>query len=98
METVKPFTLAPWQKRVQAIMDDAGGESVQSTAEAVQVVVSSSARNDVVGVGGAVYSPRICHKTFAFTFGARHQHNPYPGQLAVIVYALRCALSEAWDQ
>lgn len=67
-------------------------------AEAVQVAVSSSARNDVVGVGGAVHIPGFSDKTFAFMLGARDQHNPYSGQLVAIAYALRRALSEPWDQ
>lgn len=98
METIEPFTLAPWQKRIQVAVDDTGRYSAESTADAVQVAVSSSAKNEVVGAGGAVHIPGSCSKTFAFTLGARDQHNPYSGELAAIAYALRRALSESWDQ
>jgi hypothetical protein len=50
LETINPFTLAPWEKRVQTITDEVAAKKVEA---AVRVAVSSSARNGLVGFGGA---------------------------------------------
>ena len=50
LETINPFTLAPWEKRVQTITSETAAEKVDA---AVRVAVSSSARNGLVGIGGA---------------------------------------------
>lgn len=53
LETINPFTLAPWEKRLQTIADRTiiGKTDADWTA---RIAVSSSARNGMVGVGGAV--------------------------------------------
>jgi hypothetical protein len=51
LETINPFTLAPWEERVQTDM----GETSETQIEAggsIQIAVSSSTRNEVVGRGG----------------------------------------------
>lgn len=53
LETIHPLTLAPWEERVEAITDETAEREVD-VGWAVRVAVSSSARNGVVGVGGAV--------------------------------------------
>ncbi|KAK6810408.1 hypothetical protein RU639_013833, partial [Aspergillus parasiticus] len=53
LETINPFTLAPWEERLQIDI----GETPESQAEAggtMQIAVSSSARNEVVGFGGVI--------------------------------------------
>ncbi|KAJ3453787.1 hypothetical protein MRS44_018419 [Fusarium solani] len=93
LETIQPFALAPWEERVEAITDDAApGES--EAGWAIRIAVSSSARNDVVGVGGAVQIPLSVRggpklETFSFTLGMRTEQNPYSGELAAMAYALR---------
>ena len=58
LETVNPFTLAPWEERVETHSNDKEGDTpCQLTGWVVQVAVSSSARNGVVGVGGAIQIP-----------------------------------------
>jgi ribonuclease HI len=96
LETIRPFTLAPWQERVETITDEsATGHS--KAGWAIRIAVSSSARNDVVGVGGAVKLPVSMRggsrlETFSVTLGVRSEQNPYSGELAAMEYALRRAL------
>ncbi|WAO97111.1 Hypothetical protein NCS54_01482000 [Fusarium falciforme] len=88
LETIQPFALAPWEERVEAITDEAApGES--EAGWAIRIAVSSSARNDVVGVGGAVQIPLSVRggpklETFSFTLGMRTEQNPYSGELAAM--------------
>ncbi|KID59612.1 hypothetical protein MAN_10553, partial [Metarhizium hybridum] len=52
LESIQPFTLKPWEKRVQAFnYENAPKQHVEWD---IRIAVSSSARNGVVGVGGAV--------------------------------------------
>jgi hypothetical protein len=60
----------------------------------MQIAVSSSARNEVVGFGGVIQKqppkykkPRL--KTFSVTLGARSEQNPYSGELAAMAHALK---------
>jgi hypothetical protein len=79
LETINPFTLAPWEERLQA---DIGGipELQTEAGESMQIAVSSSARNEVVGFGGVIQKqppkykkPRL--KAFSVTLGARSEQN-----------------------
>lgn len=93
LETINPFTLAPWEERLQTDI----GQTPESQAEAggsMQIAVSSSARNEVVGFGGAIQKqppkykkPKL--KTFSVTLGARSEQNPYSGELAAMAHALK---------
>ncbi|CEL11461.1 hypothetical protein ASPCAL14563 [Aspergillus calidoustus] len=77
LETINPFTLAPWEERLQAD----SGQTPESQVEAggsMQITVSSSARNKVVGFGGVIQKqppkykkPRL--KTFSVTLSARSE-------------------------
>jgi exonuclease III/ribonuclease HI len=92
LETIHPFTLAPWEERILAITDE--GTATQREANYdVRIAVSSSARNGVVGVGGAVTLPASGYsspklRTFSSTLGARSEQNPYSGELAATERAL----------
>jgi hypothetical protein len=50
LETINPFTLAPWEQRVHTILDEAAAGKVKA---AVRIAVSCSVRNGLVGIGGA---------------------------------------------
>ena len=97
LETINPFTLAPWAERLQAIMDDGDAAAAAARADlgwAVRVAVSSSARNGLVGVGGAVDLPASVRggpkvEPFSFTLGMRTDQNPFSGELAAMACALR---------
>ena len=52
METINPYVLAPWEKRVHIITD---GSAQKLNADwAVRIAVSSSSRKGVVGIGGVI--------------------------------------------
>src|SRR6201996_292139 len=90
LETINPFTLAPWEKRLHTITDATAAEEVDA---AVRVAVSSSARKGLVGIGGATQiatSARSKPKrtTFYATIGTRSQQNPYSGELSAMARAL----------
>jgi hypothetical protein len=51
LETINPFTLAPWEKQVNTIID--ATNAADKVDAAVRVAVSSSVRKGLVGVGGA---------------------------------------------
>lgn len=53
LETIQPLILAPWEERVEAIADEPAAREADA-GWAIRIAVSSSARNDVVGVGGAI--------------------------------------------
>lgn len=96
LETIHPLTLAPWEERVEAITDETAEREVD-VGWAVRVAVSSSARNGVVGVGGAVETSASVPggsklETFSFTLGVRTEQNAYSGELAAMAYALRRAV------
>lgn len=91
-ESVQPFTIEPWRKRVGTVSD--GATIGEVSTEDVVMATSSSARNDLVGVGGAIQCPRTAQQggrreTFSFTLGPRDEQSPYSGILAAIAYVLR---------
>ncbi len=93
LETIKPFTLAPWEKRALTIAD--GTTPKRSASWAVHIAVSSSSRNGVVGMGGAIEIHRSAQDgpsdetlTFSTTLGKQDEQNPYSGELAAMARAL----------
>ncbi|CRK27147.1 hypothetical protein BN1723_013944, partial [Verticillium longisporum] len=92
LETINPFTLPPWMERVQTVTewndDDATLTRVDEDVT-VRIAVSSSARNEVVGVGGIIKGPGTRLETFSFTHGMRTEQNPFSGELVAAAYALR---------
>ncbi|KAJ9480575.1 hypothetical protein VN97_g12978 [Penicillium thymicola] len=93
LETINPFTLAPWEELVQTDIDEPQ-ESQTEAGGYMQIAVSSSARNELVGFGGAIEKqpPRyrkLKLKAFSVTLGVRSEQNPYSTELA----AMACALN-----
>jgi ribonuclease HI len=69
-------------------------ESQAEAGGSIQIAVSSSARNEVVGIGGVIQKqppkyrkPRL--KAFSITLGVRSEQNPDSGELAAIAHALK---------
>ena len=60
LEIISPFTLAPWERRVQIGADNDITLPTHADA-AVLVAVSSSARNGLVGIGGATETKTSSH-------------------------------------
>ncbi|KAI2928635.1 hypothetical protein CBS147321_10997 [Aspergillus niger] len=92
LETINPFTLAPWETRMQT--DGEAMPDPQSVpGGSIQIATSSSARNGMVGFGVAVEKqpPRyrkLKLKTFSMTLGARSEQNPFSAELAAIAHTL----------
>ncbi|KAH7462749.1 hypothetical protein FOMA001_g18433 [Fusarium oxysporum f. sp. matthiolae] len=101
METIQPFALAPWEERMQATLGGQEGEEddkIKELAKAgwvVRIATSSSARNDMVGMGGTVQIPISLARagkiieTFSVTLGTTEEHNPYTAELAAIARGLK---------
>lgn len=92
LESIHPFTLAPWETRMQADVE-AMEDSQTAPGGTMQAAVSSSARNGLVGFGVAIEKqpPRyrkLKLKTSSVTLGARAEQSPYSGELAAIAHAL----------
>ena len=78
---------------MQAVTDKAAPRP-PNPRRAAHIAVSSSARNGVVGLGGAIETrkhvgdvPTI--KSFSSTLGPRTEQNPYVGKLAAMAYTLK---------
>ncbi|KNB17502.1 hypothetical protein FOXG_15024 [Fusarium oxysporum f. sp. lycopersici 4287] len=96
-----PFALAPWEERMQATLSGQEGEEDDKIKElakagwAVRIATSSSARNDLVGMGGTVRIPISLARagkiieTFSVTLGTTEEHNPYTAELAAIARGLK---------
>ncbi len=88
LETINPFTLTPWEKRVQTIINELT-TTQRNVDYNVRIAVSSSARNDLVGVGGAAMLPAAVYGslklgTFSSTTGPRSEQNLYSRELAAM--------------
>lgn len=97
LETINPFSLAPWAERIRTITDDDDAATgTEAGADGVMhVAVSSSARNGLVGSGAVIeLSPTSGQgaglERHSFTLGLRTEQNPFSGELAAIAQALRC--------
>lgn len=65
LETVDPFTLAPWERRVRTVTEEPAEEPVSDCA--VCIAVSSSARNGLVGYGVAIETQMSVHSESTVT-------------------------------
>ena len=53
LETIIPFSLAPWEKRAHIVSDDTAITRA-GKAPAIYIAISSSARNGAVRIGGVI--------------------------------------------
>jgi hypothetical protein len=92
LETINPFTLAPWEVRVQADVIPTP-QSPTAPGGLMQIATSSSARNGLVGFGVAIERQpsryrKLKLKTLSVTLGARAEQNPFSAELAAMAHAL----------
>ncbi|KAJ6038754.1 hypothetical protein N7460_007471 [Penicillium canescens] len=92
LETINPFTLAPWEVRVQAGVE-VTPQPPTVPGGLMQIATSSSARNELVGFGLAIerQPPRyrkLKLQTLSVTLGARAEQNPFSAELAAMAHAL----------
>lgn len=92
LETINPFTLAPWEARVQTEKPISEGSIVPGGS--MQIAFSSSARNELVGFGVAIEKqpPRyrkVRLKTLSVTLSARTEQNPFSAELAAMAHTLK---------
>jgi ribonuclease HI/exonuclease III len=92
LETIRPYSLPPWERRLHTVSDDSAA-SLLDQNWAARIAVSSSARNGIVGAGGAI---ELCTSvrrpqrnesvsvSFSSTLGNRNEQNPYSGELAAM--------------
>ncbi|KAJ5865178.1 uncharacterized protein N7529_007094 [Penicillium soppii] len=93
LETINPFTLAPWEARVQTD-DEPVSDWSTVPGGSMRIAFSSSARNELVGFGVAIEKqpPRyrkVRLKTLSVTLSARTEHNPFSAELAAMAHTLK---------
>ena len=88
MERIEPYAIAPWEARMKVQLES----HEAPIAEGIQIATSSSARNGVVGLGGAIRdtTTQVLNGTvlYSMTVGLRTEQNPYTAELAAIAVAL----------
>jgi hypothetical protein len=63
LETIYPFTLAPWEEQLQKVVEEDDEKVIEAAnaaanaAWAVRIATSSSAKNDLVGLGWTIQLP-----------------------------------------
>ena len=98
LETLQPFSLAPWQERIPVIdTTEKSNAQVPDSVCDIRIAVSSSSRNGVVGVGSTIETTGSSRQTFSFTLGRRSEQNPYSGELVAMAHAVRISLPETFD-
>lgn len=93
LETIDPFTLAPWEARVQTDIEPIS-EGSTVPGGSMKIAFSSSARNELVGFGVAIEKKpqrqwKVRLKTLSVTLGARTEQNPISAELAAMAHALK---------
>ena len=98
IETIQPFALPPWEKRIAVIVQSDRDEAAQVARDALGIVVAtcSSERKGIVGMGGAICDTTTTIPTneapiaaYAATLGPRDQVNAYFAEIIAVVTALR---------
>ena len=93
IETIQAFAVPPWEKRIDIIVKLDHQEAAQTANDAQGIVVatSSSEKNGIVGIGGAIYNTTTTGSsiaTFSRTLGLRSNFNSYFAELTAISTAL----------
>lgn len=95
METIQPYAIPPWEDRVRAAREPDRKKATEATKkmQGILVATSSSERNGIVGMGGAIRDTLMNRPeptTYSITLGARTEQNSYTAELEAIGMAMRC--------
>ena len=90
MECIQPYTIAPWETRMRAQMED--GE--MPIPEGVQIALTASARHGMVGFGSAISDTTMEVPEEAIssstTLGPVTEQSVYTAELAAVAVAVTC--------
>jgi len=96
MEVIQPYVIAPWEERLPATIHLGTEEAINAanTIRGIRIATSSSARKDIVGMGGAIHDTLSIVAgrepiTYSVTLGARTEQNPYTAELAAMAMAMK---------
>lgn len=96
LETIEPYTLAPWDHRLIASIDSDKERSAlaANSAQGIQITTSSSEKGGTVGFGVAIsntldYIPARELANQSVTLGSRTEQNPYTAELEALATAMR---------
>jgi hypothetical protein len=98
IETIQPFAVAPWQKRIEIIVNPDHQEAAQMARDAQGILVAtySSEKNGMVRMGVAICdttttgSPdQAAIATYTATLGTRDRLNVYFAEIIAVATALR---------
>ena len=88
MECIQPYTMAPWETRVRVQIED--GE--MPIPEGVQIGISASVRNGLVGFGSTIYETIMeapqAPVAVSRTLGSVAEQSVYTAELAAVAAAL----------
>ena len=100
METISPFTVAPWEKRLSIGLELDREKALENANERLGLVIATSCsqKNGLVGIGVAIEdNTAVTRKllvTDSITVARQLEQNPYTGEL----HAVEAALSNLpWD-
>lgn len=99
METIKPYAIPPWTKRLRVAYepDREKAAAMASNTEGLLIVTSSSAQNDLVGLGACTrLSTANAVTTRSSTLGTKDEQNPYTAELVAMAMALGELPDEIW--
>ncbi|GIZ38771.1 hypothetical protein CKM354_000217300 [Cercospora kikuchii] len=93
MESIAPYTVAPWHRRLAADAKETTEEAVNAAKQSAGICVatSSSARNNIVGAGVAIQDTERGEPpstVVSTTVSARTEHNPYTAALIALAEGL----------
>jgi hypothetical protein len=99
METIVPYAISLWDPRIATVVepDNTQASEIINRSPGVQIATSTSAKNGLVGYGGATEDTSAANSgtrrgitTFSTTLGLRLEQNPYTAELAAILEGLKC--------